>query len=115
MIKKILIWGVLIFVILCVIAYFYFSSELNKSFPGVIDASRDTFIESCNNDETCIQEVTRLYLQCKANYTVKEVSLFTFQEEYTNFLTTVNKCIQEKANVKVPSIWQYMMENRPSE
>ncbi len=115
MIKKIVSWTIVLLIVLCIPAYFYINSELNETFPDIIKASEDVFIESCKDDKKCTQTVMVLLPICRDRYSIKEVTLFSFHEESSKFFTVVNKCIQDNSSGEVPSVWKYIMEREINE
>lgn len=115
MLKKILLLLLLLLIIGGVSAYFYYSNIMKEALPEMQNAIQEMIFESCKGSSDCIQATRDYFPDCRDKYYFSDTNIFTFQESYGKYMKNVHSCIQEKSNVELPSLWDYLMEEKFSE
>ena len=115
MLKKILFAFVVVIVIGGVSAYFYFSNIMTKALPEMQNVVREMIVDSCEESNECIQVVIDNFPDCRDKYYFTEVNIFTFQDKYGKYMANVHKCIKEKSDIELPSLWDYLIEKKSNE
>ena len=115
MIKKVLLIVLVIGVIYTIHSLVQFTRDFKRGAPYIMDGFESAFTEACEKNIECEKAISANFLKCSNKHYIKDISIFTFEDELMKFMFNTYECIEHESGLELPSFGEYVFKEKANE
>ncbi|MCB1614469.1 MAG: hypothetical protein KDI30_00505 [Pseudomonadales bacterium] len=112
---KILLGLALVSTLLLVAFYFLLQKQTDAILPDLMKASSEVMLKSCDEDVICLAAMKAYFAECREQFLMREATVFSFEQDYKNYLQNTYHCVESKAGIKLADFSVFLQKQKPDE